>query len=329
MNYWWVAAILPGFFLLNEGAKLVTDTAASMAQRTGRSKFVIGVLLVSLLGGLPETLVSLFAMAREDADLAIGNALGSHILNTSMMIGLPAVFIPLVIRPIIITRDIVFLTTMTFVVSAVLLDGDLNLYEGIVLLLLFIPYVVSLLTASRVSTPAELKREEAASTIQLELIGHLFRRDLQVKVGVRWIFLGALLLFAGAELVTRGAQATAEFFGLSSFFIGITIVAFGTSLPDLAATYQAIRRGHPDLALAIGIGASIFSMLLTLGVLGIIFPQSYDVETLVSTLLVMGVQIVLLLIFAATGRTISKWEGAILFGFYPLYITMEFLTQFL
>src|SRR5688572_7347447 len=94
----WLALILPAFFVLNEGAKLVTDNAAAIARRTGRSKFVIGVLLVSTLGALPEVLVAILALVRGIPDLAIGSALGSHILNASFMIGLPAVFLPIAVK---------------------------------------------------------------------------------------------------------------------------------------------------------------------------------------------------------------------------------------
>src|SRR5688572_8867507 len=103
----WVALIVPAFLLLNEGAKLVTDSAAIMARRSGRSKFVVGILLVSTLGALPEVLVAIFALLRGAPDLAIGSALGSHILNASFMIGLPAVFLPIMVRREILMRDVV------------------------------------------------------------------------------------------------------------------------------------------------------------------------------------------------------------------------------
>src|SRR5687767_1609916 len=136
-DYVWLALILPAFFILNEGAKLVTDNAAGIARRTGRSKFVIGVLLVSTLGALPEVLVAVLSLVRGQPDLAIGSALGSHILNAAFMIGLPAVFVPIVVKREVFSRDIVFLTVITLVVAALLIDGDLTMVEGAVLILLF------------------------------------------------------------------------------------------------------------------------------------------------------------------------------------------------
>ncbi|MBI2079117.1 MAG: sodium:calcium antiporter, partial [Euryarchaeota archaeon] len=244
------------------------------------------------------------------------------------MIGLPAVFLPIMVRREILMRDIVFLAAVTLVVGALLLDGDLTVYEGVVLILLFIPYAANLLSSGRTRPPAELEEIATESEIELELIGHLFNRPITVRAGTKWLLIGLGLLFVGAHFVTRGAEAIFDLFGISKFILGITVVSIGTSLPDIAAAVQAVRRGHPDLALAIGIGASIFTMLLTLGVMGVAFPQAFIVEDLLNTIIVMGAQILVLLVFAATGRQIHRWEGAILFAFYPLYIVIELLLHY-
>ena len=324
----WVGLILPAFFILNEGAKLVTDSAAVMARRSGRSKFVIGVLLVSTLGALPEVLVAVLALVRNSPELAIGSALGSHILNASFMIGLPAVFLPIMVRREVLMRDVVFLAAITLVVGALLLDGDLTMAEGIVLILLFIPYAANLLSSGRTRPPEEIALMAQETEVELELMGHLFRRPIVVRAGLLWLVIGVSLLFVGAHFITTGAEAMFELFGVSKFILGITVVSVGTSLPDIAAAIQAVRRGHPDLALAIGIGASIFTMLLTLGVMGIAFPQVFVVKGLLNTIIMMGAQIILLLVFAATGRQIHRWEGAALFAFYPAYVVVELLLYY-
>lgn len=323
----WVGLMVPAFFVLNEGAKLVTDNAAFIARRSGRSKFVIGVLLVSTLGALPEVLVAVFALFQGSKDLAIGSALGSHILNASFMIGLPAVFLPLAIKRDILARDIVFLTVVTLVVAALMMDGDLTAIEGIVLILLFIPYAANLLAAGRMAPEAELQEMAAESEVELELMGRMFNRPVVIQAGLKWVFLGVGLLILGAHFVTEGAVALFHLFGISEFFLGITVVALGTSLPDIAAAVQAVRRGHPDLALAIGIGASIFTMLLTLGIMGVGFPTDFPLKGLWNTIIVMTAQILFLLLFSSTGREIHRWEGAILFAFYPLYVAIEYLVR--
>lgn len=324
-EYVWLILILPAFFILNEGAKLVTDNAAAIARRTGRSKFVIGVLLVSTLGALPEVLVAILSLLRGHPELAIGSALGSHVLNASFMIGLPAVFVPIAVRRDIFSRDIVFLGVITLVVSALLADGDLTFFEGVVLMLLFIPYATNLLTTGRTQTPETREILAEETEIELELMGTLFKRRVAIRAGLPWLFLGLGLLFLGAEIVTRGAESLLILFGADEFLVGITVLSIGTSLPDIAAAIQAVRRGHPDLALAIGIGASIFTMLLTLGIMGIAFPQSFAASNLTVTIAVMSVQILILLIFAATGRVIGRVEGMLIFLCYPLYVTIEFL----
>lgn len=326
-EYVWLALILPAFVVLNEGAKLVTDNAASIARTSGRSKFVIGVLLVSTLGALPEVLVAVLSLLRGEPDLAIGSALGSHILNASFMIGLPAVFVPIVVKREILARDIIFLTVVTLVVTALLLDGDLTFTEGLVLMLLFIPYAANLLATGRLHSPEEREELAKESEIELELIGHLFRRRLKIRAGMGWLLVGLVLLFIGAEVVTRGAEALLILFQIDAFIVGITVLSIGTSLPDIAAAIQAVRRGHPDLALAIGIGASIFTMLLTLGIMGIAFEQTFAPNALANTLIVMSVQILVLVIFAATGKRIGRIEGALIFAFYPVYVVLEILLQ--
>jgi cation:H+ antiporter len=326
VNQWvWVILILPAFFVLNEGAKLVTDNAAGIARRSGRSKFVVGVLLVSTLGAVPEVLVAMLALARGIPDIAIGSALGSHVLNASFMIGLPAVFLPIAIRREVLARDIVFLGVVTLVAGALLLDGNLTILEGAVLILLFIPYAANLLAAGRLQSQEVLAELAQETEIELELIGRMVQRHVVIRAGIHWVVLGVLLLFIGAHFVTQGAEALLLLFGADPFFVGITVVSIGTSLPDIAAALQAVRRGHPDLALAIGIGASIFTMLLTLGIMGIAFPQSFEVSRILNTVVIMAAQILFLLLFSVTGRAIHRWEGAILFAFYPLYIAIEWL----
>jgi cation:H+ antiporter len=328
VNPWvWVALTIPAFFVLNEGAKLVTDSAALIARRSGRSKFVVGVLLVSTLGALPEVLVAMLALRDKVPDLAIGSALGSHILNASFMIGLPAVFIPITIRREVLARDVVFLAVITLVTSALLLDGNLTVIEGTVLMLLFLPYAANLLATGRLQSQTVIEELAQETEIELELIGRVVNRHVAVKAGVRWVIIGVALLFVGAQFVTLGAESLLTLFHIHPFFIGITVVSIGTSLPDIAAAIQSVRRGHPDLALAIGIGASIFTMLLTLGLMGIVFPQTFQVRELTNTLVMMAAQILFLLLFSVTGRAIHRWEGAILFAFYPLYVTIEALLR--
>ena len=323
----WVASMVPAFFVLNEGAKLVTDNAAVIARRSGRSKFVVGVLLVATLGALPEILVAVFFMLGGGGNLAIGSVLGSNILNTSVLIGLPAVFIPIAINREILARDIVFLTVVTFVVAALLQDGELAQLEGVVLILLFIPYAANLLATERLAKGTDLAELATESEVELELMGHLFGKKMTIRAGFKWVFIGVALLVLGAEAVTRGAEGILTLFQLPPFEVGITVVAIGTSLPDMAAAIQAVRRGHPDLALAIGIGASIFTLLLTLGIMGLGFhaEQVFDRTDLRISTFVMMAQVSFVLLFSATGRFIRRWEGSVLFSFYPIYVTLELL----
>ncbi|HXK36547.1 MAG TPA: hypothetical protein VJ553_03105, partial [Candidatus Paceibacterota bacterium] len=152
-----------GFVLLNQGAKFITDNAVAVSANFGISRFVIGMLVVSTLAAMPEVLVSLIALNEGATQIALGNGLASSIVTIAFVIGLTAVIVPLRVTREIIMRDAVFLMTVTIVSSVLLLDGNLGFYEGVALMILFVPYTMNLLLAERTAKPEELEEtmEEA------------------------------------------------------------------------------------------------------------------------------------------------------------------------
>ncbi|MEW5760066.1 MAG: sodium:calcium antiporter [Candidatus Thermoplasmatota archaeon] len=318
--------IIMGFLSLNLGAMLISDCATVVAKRSGFSRFIIGMLVVSTLAALPEVLISISALSKSAPSLALGNAIGSHIVNISFIIGLSAVIMPLIIRKEMITRDAVFLLTITLVSSALILDGNLAFIDGIVLCLLFIPYLVNLITTRRALTKVEIKEAMKEVRVELKLIGHLTGKKITVRAGMIWLIGGIFLAVVGAEFVTRGGIEICEKFRISQWFVGISIVAIGGSSPDIMAAYHAARKGMTDLALAIGIGASTFTFLLTIGIVGILgslFPVRYELSSIIPTVIAMNILTLLLVLFMISGYKLSRLEGGILLSGYIIYIVLD------
>ena len=321
MDLWLLAAvsvglIAVGFLVLNQGAKFLTDNALVLARRIGRSNFVIGALLVSTLSALPEVLVSGIALQEGSPDIALGNALASNVVTLAFVIGLSAVLVPIHSTREVVLRDAVFLATVTVVSAALLLDGTLSAYDGLALVALFVPYTVNLLIVQKKVQPAELDAAVQDMKIELEMAGWLFGRKVQVRAGLPWLAFGVIWAVMGAQFIVLGAVQLSRTSGVSEWILGITVVALGTSLPDIAAAYHATRRGYTDLALGEGLGACVVTALLTLGIMGILRPMSYAASQIAPVLIVAIAMSFLLLAFMLGGWKVSRRAGFVLIGAY-------------
>lgn len=313
-------ALLPiiaaGFIVLNQGAKFVTDNAVAVSRNFGVSRFVIGMLVVSTLAAMPEVVVSLFALEEGAESIALGNSLGSSVVTIAFVVGLAAVIVPLKVTREIIMRDAVFLMTFTIVASVLLLDGNLTFLEGIALMILFVPYTMNLLLIRRSTDPKELEETMEDGTVQLELMGHLFGRKIQIRAGIQWLVFGIIWTVVGAELVVRGSMGVVNEFGFDPWLLSITVVALGTTLPDIAAAYHAAKRGFGDLALGEGIGANIVGLLLTLGLMGIIQPFGFSIPDVMPMIIVLNLGTFLMLVFMVKGMRVSQLGGVVLLSTY-------------
>lgn len=305
-----------GFLLLNQGAKFITDNAVAVSRNFGISRFVIGMLVVSTLAAMPEVLVSILALKEGADQIALGNGLASNVVTIAFVIGLTAIIVPLKVTREIIMRDAVFLMTVTIVASVLLLDGRLAFLEGIALMILFVPYTMNLLLVERSSNKKEVEETLEEVTIQLQLTGNLFGRRIEIRAGPHWLVFGILWTVMGAEFVVRSIMRMTDDFGLDPWLVGITIAALGTTLPDIAASYHAAKRGFGDLALGEGIGANIVTVLLTLGLMGIIRPIDFDISSVLPLIIVLNLSTVLVLVFMTKGMRISQLGGVVLMATY-------------
>jgi cation:H+ antiporter len=311
-----IPIVAVGFVVLNQGAKFITDNAVVVSRSFGISRFVIGILVVSTLAAMPEVIVSILALKEGGKYIALGNGLASNVVTIAFVIGLTAIIAPLKVTREMIMRDAVFLMTVTIIASVLLLDGSLSFFEGVALMLLFIPYTMNLLLVERESDPKELEDGLEEAKIQLELMGHLFGRKVEIRAGAQWLVLGILWTVLGAELVVRGIMHISTDFGADPWLLGITVVALGTTLPDIAASYHAAKRGFGDLALGEGIGASIVTMLLTLGLIGIVKPFGFEASSILPMIVVLNLSTFLVLIFMMKSMKITQTAGIVLMATY-------------
>ncbi len=312
----WLAAIGVGFVVLNQGAKFLTDNAAKLSRRIGRSRFVVGALLVSTLSAMPELLVSGIAVKDGSPDIALGTALASNVVTIAFVIGLSAVVKPIKASKEIVLRDAVFLAVVSLVAATLLLDGDFTPFKGIALIALFVPYTLNLLVSQKTSPESEIENRIENMRIEMEFTGWIFGRKVEVRAGLKWLVFGVLWSVMGAEFLVQGAIGLSEASGLSPWILGITLVAVATSLPDIAAAFHATRQGYTDLVLGEGIGASVVTTLLTLGMIAIVSPGPHSIAMLAPVLAAMVLSSFLLLALMFGEWRISSRSGAVLVASY-------------
>jgi cation:H+ antiporter len=308
----WSAAIAVGFLLLNQGAKFITDNATWVSRKIARSRFVVGALFVSTLSAVPELLVSGIAAEEGSPDLALGNALASTIVTIALVIGVSALFRHPQHSREIVLRDAVFLAIVTLVAATLLLDGNLTRFEGFALASLFVPYVMNLSISQRTGPAEEIAERMKEMTIGLAFTGWIFGRKIGVRAGITWLVFGVLWSVMGAQFLVRGAIGLSAIAGMSPWLVGITVVAMGTSLPDIAVAYHATRQGYTDLVLGAGIGAGVVTTLLTLGTIGILTPSNHSVAMLLPVVGVLVFIAFLLVALLLGGGKITSRAGAAL-----------------
>ncbi len=311
----YLLAIVAGFAILVWSADKFVDGAASTAKHLGMPTLLIGILIVGFGTSAPEMVVSAIAAMEGNAGLALGNAIGSNIVNIALILGVTAVVSPIVVNSNIVKKEIPLLLLIVFVIGYLLLDNSLSFVEGIILLGGFFALVAwSIISAMR------NKGDALESDMEDELIEH----PMSLKAGIIWLIIGLVLLIASSRLLVWGAVGVAHEFGISDLIIGLTIVALGTSLPELAASVIAARKGEHDIAIGNVVGSNMFNILAVIGIATVIAPMNnIPFEVLQRDWIVMLVLTVALLVmsykFRAKNGVITRLEGTILILCYVAY----------
>lgn len=298
--------LIAGFLLLIKGADWFVDGSAGVARRLKVPTLIIGMTIVAMGTSAPELAVSTAASFKGNNSIAISNVIGSNIFNLMVVCGACALFQPLSIKistlkvefPVSILAAGIFLIMCRMGMSV-------NRAEGAILILLFLCFLLWMVRSAKKS------REEAEEEAP-EKSMPIFKCVLYIPVGIAAIVLGG-------DLVVDSASAIAASFGLSQTLIGLTIVAFGTSLPELVTSLVAAKKGDADMALGNVIGSNIFNILLILGVAGLVSPMAVLTENIVDGILLMVMSLITFL-FAWIRKNISRGEGTVMLLIYAAYI---------
>ena len=296
-----IVAVVIGLLLLVWSADKFVDGAVGIAKFCGMSTLLIGMVIVGFGTSAPEMVVSALSAIQGNPELALGNAYGSNIANIALILGVTAVIMPVLVKRDALRRDMPVLIAVTVLSVVLLLDGNVSRMDGVILLLVFAGVMAfniwSELRATKKAGDASLNAEcEAANGETAPSIGK----------SVFWLVLGLVLLVASSRALVWGACNIARSLGVSDLLIGLTIVAVGTSLPELASSIAAARKGEDDLAFGNIVGSNLFNTLAVVGIAATISPMhAFDANVLARDLPVMAVLTVLLLLFGLPTR-ISK-----------------------
>ncbi len=318
MNFWTPVVLLAGFVLLIGGAELLVRGAARLATACGISPLVVGLTVVAFGTSSPELAVSVVSAYSGQAGIALGNVVGSNICNVLLILGLSALVAPLVVSRQVVRLEVPIMIGVSLLLVLFALNGVVGRAEGVLLFASLIAYLIWTVRRSR----REL-REQGVPAADPEAGGHA-----GTVVQVLQILAGLVLLGIGSKWLVDGAVSVATFFGVSDLVIGLTVVAVGTSLPELATSVLASLRGQRDIAVGNVVGSNIFNILSVLGLTAIFAPAGVPVppQALVFDLPVMlAVAVACLPIFLA-GYRIARWEGGLFFGYYLAYTFFIVLT---
>lgn len=325
-----VLGIIVGFVMLIKGADWFVEGSSSIAKTLKVPTIIIGLTIVAMGTSLPEASVSINSALDGKNALAISNVVGSNIFNTLVVLGASAVIAPVCVQPGSIKKEIPFSILCTAALLGALLCGmhtvetadgttygfTLGIIGGIVLLALFAFYMYWQISAALKSRKLDLQRG-------------ITEEEEEVKILPWWksaifIVVGIVLIIFGGNFVVDGASYVAAKLGMSETLIGMTIVALGTSLPELVTSVVAAKKGESDLAIGNVIGSNIFNIIFILGFSAIISPMTVNILAVIDTIAVIGVS-VLALVFSATGKKISRIEGIIMLAAYAGYFAYMFV----
>jgi cation:H+ antiporter len=303
-----------GLGLLVAGAELLVRGASRLAAAVGVSPLIIGLTVVAFGTSSPELVVSVQASLNADPNLALGNVVGSNIFNVLLILGLSAAITPLIVSQQLIRLDVPLMVAISLLVWFFARGGYIDRWEGVVLFALIILYVIfSVYVSQRESRAIQAEYEEAFG-LPTEARGKWFADLLMIAAGLGGLALGSRWLVSSATLF-------AEALGVNEFIIGLTIVAAGTSLPEVATSVMASIKGERDIAIGNVVGSNIFNLLAVLGVAAFVSPVGVAVPAaaLRFDIPVMTAVAVACIPVFFTGNRLSRWEGLLFLGYYIVY----------
>lgn len=316
--------LIAGLVLLVAGAEVLVRGAAKLAAQFGISPLVIGLTVVAFGTSAPETAVSVQAALNGSGDIAIGNVVGSNIANVLLILGVTALVAPLVVSRQLIRLDVPIMIGASLVTFGLAWDGELSRIDGALLFAAVVAYTLFLIISSRREKAAEADDEFAK-----EFGLHEPAKPHAGLINAGLVIAGLVLLVVGSNFLVEGAVALARALGLSELVIGLTVIAVGTSLPELATSIMAAFRGERDIAVGNIVGSNIFNLLAVLGLASLVSPLPIGVSSSALAFdfpVMIAVAVACLPIFFA-GYCIKRWEGGLFVAYYVAYTLYLVLTS--
>jgi len=317
------AAIVVGLIFLVWSADKFIEGAAITAKHFGMSPLLIGMVIVGFGTSAPEMVVSALASLQGNPGIALGNAYGSNITNIALILGLTAVISPILVHSQVLRKEMPVLIAITALAAFQLVDGQLSRLDAVVLMVVF--FILMGWSVYQGMTSKD-------DTLGNEMQGEVDAYSMPLKKAIFWLVVGLVILVLSSRLLVWGAVDIAVALGVSDLIIGLTIVAIGTSLPELASSLMAVKKGEHDMAIGNVIGSNMFNTLTVVGIAGLISPMAVEPDVLRRDVAVMAGLTILLFIFAygfrGPGR-INRIEGGVLLTAFVAYTTYLITTVIL
>ena len=304
MFFWHLLLLALGFFLLVKGADWFVEGASGIADKFGIPQLVIGLTIVAMGTSAPEAAVSITAALKGNADIAVGNVIGSNILNVWIILGISSVITSIAVAKTTVRYEIPIMLGITLLLLAFGINGgSICLWEGILLLVCFAGYLGYMFVMVK---KGEMQAEEIENT------------KMPVWKLILAGVIGLALIILGSDLTVDAATALAKLFGMSEKFIGLTVVALGTSLPELFTSVVAAKKGKADIAIGNIVGSNIFNILFVLGISSLIVPIGFEMSFVADCLISVGAGVVLwLCVFRK--KKLNRLDGIIMLVCYAAY----------
>lgn len=319
--FYFIAALISGFALITWGADRFVVGAAATARNFGVSPLLIGLTIVGLGTSAPEILIAVEASLKTKTDMALGNAVGSNITNILLVLGVTALVVPITVRSAILKREFPILLAVMALFCILVFDGHMGRVDGIILIIGLAVMVAWMINMGF--------KENGKDPIATEYDDEI-PKDMPNKIALFWLFAGMVILILSSKLLVWGATGLAREMGVSELIIGLTIVALGTSMPELAASVMSALRNEPDIAIGNIIGSNMFNILAVSSMPGLIHPSSFNEILLHRDVSIMVV--VTLILFAMSygfkgpGR-ITRIYGFILLAGFVSYQVLLYFTR--
>ena len=314
-----IFAIIGGLLLLIWSADRFVDGAAATARHFGMPQLLIGIVIIGFGTSAPEMIVSALSALNGNPGIALGNAYGSNITNIGLILGLTALVLPLAVNSQVLKQELPVLIFVTALSAFLIMDGDVLRLDAWILLGIFFIYM-----GWTIWTGLRNRDDSLVHDVKEELQEQEY---MSLAKALMWVVIGLALLMGSSQLLVWGAVEIARYFGVSDLVVGLTIVAVGTSLPELASSIAAARKNEVDLAVGNIIGSNLFNTLAVVGLAGAIAPMQIEQEVFTRDMLVMSVLTVLLLVFGFGKKgQINRIKGLILLLAYISYNFYLFKT---